>query len=198
MLVEATITGKKALIMSTQRGADPTDPLVRDLSRLTKKTTSKMSEQDLDEIKRLKFLLNLHWRDELGVVIPGINLIKAVEEAARADKKGKDVLRYVGTVEEFIPLVHDGPTDRDELAAERKYVDTRLANHGSKGQVRMVLETRPIFPKWGLIAKFQIDETSIDYADFERWLTRSGEYYGLGAYRQVFGRFEAECKPVQR
>lgn len=194
MLVEAVITGTKPLIMSTQRGADPTNPIVRELAKLTKKTVSRLTEQEILDIQRLKFLLNLHWVEGEGVVIPGINLVKAIEEAARIDKKGKDVLRSTQTAREYYKLIHDGPNDREALSKTSRYVDTRLANHGSKNQVRMVLETRPIFQPWGLKPVFQIDEATIDFVDFERWVKRCGELFGLGAYRTIFGRFEAQCK----
>lgn len=196
--ITATIEGTKPLIMSTQHGADPTNPLVRKLSLLTKKTSSNLTEEEHLEIKRLKFLLNLHWDESLGVVIPSVNLIKAVEEAARKDKKGSTVLRYVQTRSEAFPLRYSGPKSREELIkatnkeGESLFLDTRLANHGTKGQIRMVLETRPIFKNWGLEVAFDVEENEIDPQDFVKWLKRCGQYHGIGAYRQVYGRFEVE------
>ena len=201
--ITAKIEGTKALIMSTQRGADPTDPMVKRVSLLTKKKSSDLTEEEHLEIKRLKFLINLHYNDvDECVAIPGINLVKAVEESARKDKKGSTVLRYAQTPKESFPLEYSGPSNPEELFktttkdGRLKFVDTRLANHGTKGQIRMVLETRPIFEKWGLEVSFDVEENEIDPQDFVKWLKRCGKYHGIGAYRQVYGRFEVDDKSV--
>lgn len=197
MKIEVTLKGTNMLVLSTQKGANPTDPLVQQLASITRIPGPKKTSENHAEIARLQFLLNLPWDKELGVVLPTVNVWNAIRDIARGEKMGKHVERFMSPNQDCVPLIYDGPKKLDELVADPTFYDTRLVNHGTGGKTAMVIHTRPFFRPWAAVMSFRIDEEKIDPKDFQKWVRSVGENCGVGAYRKFYGRFVPEFKVIQ-
>lgn len=190
------MTGKMPYLMSTQVPADGTRPEVQELKALQRMQEQKKTPEIYKKIADIEWDLNLHLKDG-QVVIPAMNLKQAIVSVAREEKKGTLVERYVSFDRFYFPLEHEGPKDIKELKADDRFRDTRLANHGkSQGKICMVLQTRPIFYAWKCTAFLLVNDEKIDPKDFERWIHALGRFYGLGAYRDLYGRFDAKVSEV--
>lgn len=196
MKVEVTLRGTNPLMLSTQHGADPTHPLVEQLSALTRIPGPKKTTETHAQIAQLQFRLNLPWTDDQGVVIPTVNVWNAIRDIARGEKMGKHVERYMAPLQDCVPLIFDGPKDLEALIKDRRFYDTRLVNHGTGGKTAMVIHTRPIFKPWAAMMAFRIDEAKIDPQDFQKWVRLVGENCGIGAFRKFYGRFEPTFKEI--
>jgi hypothetical protein len=183
--------GTTALLMSTQQGADPTNELVRKLADITRIPGPKKTPENHEQIARIQFILNLPWVDGIGVHVPAVNFWNAIRDAARSDKMGKNVDRYVTPIQPVFKLIYDGPQSKEGLLEDKRFYDTRLVNHGGGGKTAMVIHTRPMFHPWRFEGEFRINETKIDPQDFTRWVEEVGEYHGIGAFRKFYGRFTA-------
>jgi hypothetical protein len=195
--IEVALRGTNPILLSTQRGADPTNELVQQLALVTRIPGPKKTSENHAEIKRIQFLLNLPYDQEQGVVLPTVNVWNAIRDIARGDKMGKNVERYMAPLLEQVPLIYDGPRDLDSLVKEAAFYDTRLVNHGTGGKTAMVIHTRPMFKPWAAVMTFRIEEEKIDPKDFQKWVRSVGENCGVGAYRKFYGRFEPEFKVLQ-
>lgn len=191
MIAHLEVRGIAPLLMSTQKGADPTDPRVKELAALTRIPGPKKTDEIHEQIAKLQFEINLHWIPGLGVVCPSINLWNTIRDAARGDKQGKDVDKFIAPLQPYFKLIYDGPQTKEELLADKRFYDTRLVNHGTGGRVAMVICTRPTFPEWSFAGDFRVNQDKIDPQDFDRWVDEAGTYLGLMAFRKFFGRFEA-------
>lgn len=191
MRAHIAVTSKTAILLSTQRGANPTDEMVKELSDITRIPGPKKTPENHEQIARIQFLLNLPWIDEIGVNIPAVNLWNAIRDAARSDKMGKNVDRYVVPIQPLFKLIYEGPQTKEALVADKSFYDTRLVNHGTGGKTAMVIHTRPIFQTWSFAGDFRVNEDKIDPKDFERWVDEVGEYHGIMAFRKFYGRFTA-------
>lgn len=192
MIAHIEIVGKTPILLSTQRGANPTDEMVKELTDTTRIPGPKKTPENHDTIARLQFILNLPWVDDIGIVIPSVNLWNAIRDAARSDKMGKHVDRYVTPIQPVYKLVYEGPQSKEALIADRSFYDTRLVNHGTGGKTAMVIHTRPMFQAWSFSADFRVNQDKIDPKDFVRWVEEVGEYHGIMAFRKFYGRFTAK------
>lgn len=190
MIAHLEVKGTGPLLMSTQRGADPTDALVKELASLTRIPGPKKTDEVHEKISQLQFELNLHWINGLGVVMPAINCWNTIRDAARGDKQGKDVDKYLSPLQPYFKLIYNGPQTKEGLLADKTFFDTRLVNHGTGGRVAMVICTRPVFAEWSFAGDFRVNQDKIDPPDFDRWVEEAGTYLGLMAFRKFFGRFE--------
>jgi len=194
------MVGTMSYMMSTQLPADPTNEQVRQLKLLQRSPEDKKTEEVYKKIQDLEWSLNLHSYNGVPV-IPATNIKQALATVASEEKKKPLVKRYVNipywVKGMCFPLEHGGPKDLEKLAADPAFRDTRLANHGkTQGKICMVLQTRPIFHTWSCTAFLDIENGKVDKEDIERWINKLGLHYGLGAYRDLYGRFTATVTDI--
>lgn len=191
-LIKAHITlkGTSDLLMHSERLVNSFDPIVKQIKEYTGKR--KKTEEDQLMISRLEWEAGLYWSEQTGPYIPGANLKKCIQEAAKIDKSGKDILRGVTPLDAEIPLVYKGPRDIEAMWASNDFVDVRSVSAGAPG--RKVLRTRPRFKGWGLETAMYINSAIINVDDFQRWVEVAGVMCGLGDYRPTFGRFIGAVK----
>jgi len=179
------IRGKAPLIMQSGRLANPLDPLSRKVKGITNQR--KKTDDDLEEILKLKYLGSLYWNEKDGPYIPGENLDRALFDAAKELKLGKRFVQDSVIVESVLPLIYEGPRVPEKLYANLDFVDVRCVVIG-KSRVPMC---RPIFKAWGLEATLAFNEERIDERDVRQIVQLAGRQ-SLGTFRRRFGKFETE------
>lgn len=187
-------TGTRPLLMHNVRLASPLNAFARELKRLNATPSKSKTDEIRLQMARVEFEGGMYYSDELGPVVPGINLLASLTAGARIDRLGKKVERGVIVHDLEIPLLYDGPRDLDGLWGDglSDYVDIRpVTVMRSK-----VDRCRPYFPKWAFEALVEIDTEVIEREEFVRIAEKAGELEGLGDFRRMFGRFSAEVRDI--
>lgn len=192
--ITITLTGDRPLLMHNARLSDPLDDIVKAMKPISKKGAKK-TEDDIEELARLEFLGSLYWGDDFGFpgagpVIPGENFYRLLVDAGRLSKEGKKIERGVQIQTIAAPVLYNGPRDVDGLWADKNFVSRKSV----KVQTSRVIRTRPQFLNWELDFDLSFDTTIIDREDVVRLSQAGGNYVGLGDWRPVYGRFNAEEK----
>lgn len=193
------VVGTTALLMHNARLANPMDEIVRQMRAITSKHSSKKTEEDLEELARLEFVGGLYMT-QAGPYVPAMCLERAMAEAARRVRKGKDIERGVDVVAltgdlDKIQLKYDGPKTAKGLwgrgPVSNKFVDQRIVGV----QQSKILRTRPVFHVWELEFGILFDAEVIDAEMVEEFLIGAGAQVGLMDGRRIkCGRFRvAKC-----
>jgi hypothetical protein len=179
------ISGVAPLVVHSDRGVNPADPLKREIAKYTGKR--KKTDEDHETISRLEFEMGLYWSDDFGPVMPVANVKKCLYEAAKKSKEGPKVKEGLLEMESIVPILYDGPRTIQGLYAEKdKYVyEVSVGVMGKR-----TMRTRPRFPEWMLEVPFIIDTERLDATDFLRFAETAGRYVGLCERRPMFGRFD--------
>lgn len=195
MKVRLTATGTRPLLMHNVRLASPLDPFAKELSRLNKaKPASKRTDEDRLEIARVEWEGGLYFEDGIGPYAPASWIFKNLLEAARSGRRGKKIEGGIMVVELVHPLIYKGPRDVDKMwnNGESEFVDFRSARVGAA----KIDRCRPIFKNWSTEAEILLDPTVIDVDEFSDIAAIGGKLYGLGDYRQQYGRFDVKVEAI--
>ena len=105
------IRGTVPLLMHSGQLANP----LADITKQVKKVSGKRAKTDADheELARLEWLGSLYLRDGRPC-LPGMNLEKALVEAARKSKRGKQAMAGILCPEDAF-LEYEGPKDPKQL-----------------------------------------------------------------------------------
>ena len=186
--IRLTLQGTAPLLMHNSRLANPLDPATKALSKATGKR--KKTEDDHAEIARLEFLGSLYFDEEIGPYLPGENLQRALLDAARMNRRGKDVERGLFVTTDINPLVYTGPRTREAL-----WDDENFRHMASvKVTTSRTMRCRPIFREWATEVEAAFDPNVLDMGDIEGMAERSGLYIGLCDWRPRYGRFQVEVE----
>jgi hypothetical protein len=194
MRLQVTIKGDRPLLMQSDRLVNPFDPTVKEIKRITSKKTNK-TEDDLLRLSNLEWAGSLYYDKDLGPFIPGENLLACLKAGAKRTRKGKDVLRAVTVVSDFMPLLYDGPRDMAGMWEHSITTADGEETHPFRYVKSVVVQrartmrTRPKFDSWALQAELILNPTIMDRETFEEVLVTAGEQEGIGTYRPRFGRF---------
>jgi hypothetical protein len=173
------------LLMKSPRGVDPTDPIVKQIKAITSKRSKQRTDADLALLDKLEFMVGLYWNDK-AVYVPDVNLIGAIRDGAKANRRGREISAGVDVIESEIPLLYDGPKTPDQLY-EARFADRRMVKN--KGGGGAVMRVRPRFNKWALEFSVIVDEHVIEPQYVRDALEHAGLRVGLGDFRPRFGRF---------
>lgn len=179
-----TIKGTTAMMMHSERLANPFDPLTKEIKAIS--GTRRRTEDQLHEMARLEWLGGLYYNEHDGIHLPGYNVLACIVGGGKIHKLGTAVKRSALVVEDAIRVEFDGPKTPEKLFANAKFVDMRSVKIGTS----KVMRCRPVFPEWQLTFRVAYDENSIQRADLDRCVETAGQMVGLGDYRPRFGRFE--------
>lgn len=201
--------GGAPLILHSERLADPLDSFTRAISTLTGKR--KKTEADHQEIGRLEFFGGLYTDEPLQAdidgkgkislnvngqvpVIPAWNMLRCLQDGAKRQKRGVDVLRGVFPLPEmqFATIEYDGPDSLQSLWEEGGWALRKTVGVGQKRTMR----TRPIFAEWKAIIEFEVDPVIFDMHTLTAAWKDAGRYAGIGDMRPVYGRFNGEATEV--
>lgn len=182
--VRVRIEGVSPLLMHNAQLVDATNEWTLKIKALTSKHHSKKTDEDALELHRLEFMGGLYFDDDIGPYVPCVNVEGAIRDAARAKSKGKSVTAGVQVEPDKVPLIYDGPRNRDELY-KGGFFDARVVK--LKGAA--VIRVRPRFERWGLEFVIMVFTDVINVSDVQWALSEAGRVKGLGDFRPKFGRF---------
>lgn len=190
MQVEMNIKGTTPLLMHSDAGVNSEHPLSKELSLLTKKTASKRTAEENQEMRRLEWLLGIYTDGE-QVVYPTANVVRCIKEAGKVTKQGTQITRGLSLDGIEVPLEYhrNGHKSVDDLFGDPAFVDMRSVGIGQK----RVMRTRPRFMPWAVSVTGELFDDVMDVGDLRRIAELAGRAVGLGDNRiNGFGRFEIE------
>lgn len=191
--VRVTLTGTQPLMLHNGRLANPLDPNTRALKALTSKR--KKTDDDLAEMIVVEARGAAYETPEGYIGLPDANTWRAIQEAAKAFKRGQDVSRAViYDPERIAPLSINGEIiNVDEyLARGSEAIDYRPV--GING--RTVMRARPIIHEWQAYHDFEVYTDIVMIDELMQFVERAGRLQGVGDHRPQYGRFTATVVEV--
>ena len=161
--------------------ADPTNPIVKEISKITAKKTNK-TLADEERIAYLEFIGSLYLRDGKPC-IPSEVLEATLAKAAAQTRQRQKVLAGLN-INESPFLEYDGPKDKDELWADPSY---RLVTQ-VKIQRNKITRTRPKFNEWKASFIVNYNDEILNESTIVDLVKTAGGV-GIGDWRPKFGRF---------
>ncbi len=181
--IQFHIRGVVPLIIHNGQLADPLNPIVKEIKKVTKKKTK--TDEDHEEIARLEWTGSFYLDEKDAPCIPGEVIEGFLIASAKKSKQGP-VAKSGVLSEGNWSIIYDGPKDIAKMwKLGNKF---RYAAIVKVGQSRVV-RTRPIFREWEL--KFTVDylPNVVDKEDIIKWVTDGSVIVGLCERRPKFGRF---------
>lgn len=188
--LRVTWKGITPLIMHSCKCVNPLHPIAKELKKYTSKKNK--TEEDLNIISNLEWKAGAYWDDEIGLYIPGENVEATIQNGAKANKKGKDIQKYVDVKDLYIPFNYGENLTLDELVSKYEYRDTRPMNV----QRSKVIRTRPRFDQWNITFTLVYNEDKIDLDTIVNAIEYAGQYVGLCDSRPKYGKFVAIVEEV--
>jgi hypothetical protein len=192
MRIQIKLTGTTPLLLHNERLSDPDYEITKQIKQLTDKGQNQ-TELDKAQISRLEWQGSLYTNGTRELIMPAANIVKCFRETGAYTKEGKKVAGGLSPLNLYFPLLHDGPKDLEELYNKGPYIDRRQVKIGRS----RIKRTRPIFPRWEVIADFELFEDVLDYSRLERIAADAGRAQGLCDARILgYGRFLSEIKKL--
>lgn len=137
------------------------------------------------KISDLEWEAGAYWKDGMGLYIPAENVEATIINGAKANKKGKDIQKYVDVTDLYIPFEYGEDLTKEELIQNYEYRDTRIMTvMRSK-----ILRTRPRFDQWVIEFNLRYNEEKIDIETIINAMEYAGLYVGLCDSRPKYGKF---------
>ena len=182
--IHLKFTGDRPLLMHSGRLADPLDPIVNDLAKVTAKRMKTCA--DHEEIARIEWYGGL-WLSDGRPCIPPEALEATFIAAARSRKKGKQACAGL-LVDGPALLDYEGPKDPDELWKDKRF---RL-RHGVRVNKARMMRTRPLFGNWSAMFVTTFLPTLLNRAEVIEIFRVAGFLQGIGDWRPKYGKFAVE------
>ena len=189
--LSARITGLRPLVMHNGLMADPTNPAVIAIKKITAKGSKKLTEHDYRERDKLEWDAGLYWSEDAGgIAIPSDNIERCIQEGAKKSRLGKDFAAAVFVQEAEVPIKHRlSGKPKDVIYADPGYT----LRKGVKVQQARIIRIRPMVPSgWSAAFTVEFDESIVNGASVRDALVEAGAIIGLGDWRPKFGRFSVE------
>lgn len=162
---------------------NPLHPIAKELKKYTSKKNK--TDEDLVKISDLEWEAGAYWKDGMGLYIPAENVEATIINGAKANKKGKDIQKYVDVTDLYIPFEYGEDLTKEELIQNYEYRDTRIMTvMRSK-----ILRTRPRFDQWVIEFNLRYNEEKIDIETIINAMEYAGLYVGLCDSRPKYGKF---------
>ena len=183
--LKVTWKGISPLIMHSCQCVNPLHPIAKEMKKYTSKKNK--TDEDLVRLSDLEWEAGAYWKDGLGLYIPAENVEATIVNGAKANKKGKDIQKYVDVTDLYIPLDYGENLTKEELINNYEYRDTRIMTV----MRAKVMRTRPRFDKWKIEFNLRYNEEKIDLETIVNALEYAGSYVGLCDSRPKYGKFSA-------
>lgn len=184
--IRLRLVGESALLLHSDRGANPLDPAAIGHKALTGKR--KKTDEDHIAIARSEYMLSFYGSGP-GLVLPTANVKSAIVEGAKLHKLGSAFNRAILVLADTLPLAHAGPPTQEAMWATPSCVDCRSVK---VGQARL-MRYRPRLSDWSCEIDILFDEKMVEKAQILAAAENAGRYIGIGDYRPAkggpFGRF---------
>lgn len=188
--IRLRITGDAPLIVQADTLADPLHPLTLKYREVTRKKTK--TDADQRTMGMIEFEGGLYYDERIGPYIPGDNIMKALVEAARLSKSGKQMERGVMIQEQRVPLEYEGPRKLESLLESPAHHYRKTVVVGKARTVRV----RPKFDEWALEFGFGFLPEVVDARAIASAMETAGTLIGIGQRRPnkggQFGRFSVD------
>jgi len=179
------VEGIQPLMLNNSQVVNPFNKYTLALKPLTAKR--KKTEDDMNEIYRLQFESSLYMKGDT-YIIPCDHFWKSVCVAAKEVKLGKKFERSFQIMEDCILDFPEKDMTPAELYNEKSHVDIRDGVINGRSRVPVC---RAIFNEWKTIVECWYDESQLDEKEILLVFDIAATRYGVGTYRQKFGRFSA-------
>lgn len=191
MNIDITVVGSGSMLHHNIRLRNPLDPYTRELKRLAKKRNP--TDDDLAALVQVEARGAIYETTDGYVGLPTANVWRAIHEAAKAFKRGKDIERALSFRYEVSPMTIGGKTYlADDFLAIPGNIDYRAVAHPN------VMRSRPIITDWSSTHSFELATDLLMLEDFEPLVERAGRLSGVGDGRRLgFGRFTATVAEVK-
>ena len=149
-ILKVKLNAKAPLLLHNSRLANPLDPVVKEIKKLTGK--KKKTDADLERIAKLEWSGGLYLQDN-RVVIPAKMITATIRNGARAYRKGKVIQAGVWCDQDAVPLDYEGRRDPFDLEKEwdkRHLVKNLVFCTQAVVMRKVITRTRPIFHHWSL------------------------------------------------
>lgn len=177
------------ILMHNVRLANPLDPIVKEIKKITKKGAKK-TDEDYEQLQWLEFQGGIYHSEALGPFVPARNLLATIREAAKLMRRGADVQRGVMVLEDA-PLTYKGTRTVAGLYKAGFFLTDAVGAQGGKGSKTM--RCRPFFREWSIefqaVYNGEIIDSPEELASFVR---TGGEITGMLDYRPRYGRYTTE------
>ena len=181
--LQVTWKGLTPLIMHSCQCVNPLHPITKELKKYTSKR--KKTDEDIVKIGDLEWEGGLYWKDGLGLYVPSENIEATIRNGAKANKKGKDVEKFVAVETMYVPLSYGQDLTKEQLKADLKYRDVRIMTVNRA----KILRTRPRFDTWSVTFELSFNEEKIDIEELINAMEFAGQYVGLCDSRPKYGKF---------
>lgn len=196
--LELHMLGTRPLFLhNAEKLLNPFDPTNREKKMITDKRT-KQTDEDRTNVAKLEWVMGWHFDQVLGPILPTSLIYASLNAAAKKTRDGAKFRDAVNDATEggVSILQYDGPRELEALWGEglagSPFVDYRPVGQQSV----KIMRCRPKLPQWECTSIWNLDEEILNVGDFIRFADTAGRYCGVGDYRLVFGRFEAEVKEI--
>lgn len=183
--IKFKLVGTRPLLMHSDRFSDPLDPLTKKHKELTAKR--KKTDEDHEAIAYSEWRGGIHWAEDIGPYLPGINIESCMIDGAKLSRLGVAVKRSVEVWEDRCRLEYKGPRDIDGLWTQGFY-DARSV----VVQRARLMRYRPCFTDWSVECTVVFDPQNFNPESVVKCMVDGGKFAGLGDFRPKFGRFDVE------
>ena len=186
--IKFRITGTCPLMLNNPQTVNPMNVYAKEIKALTSKRSK--TDEDQNEIFHLKFLASCYYNDKGQYILPANMIAKSFEAGAKENKLGAKFQRSVFVNEDCLLKFKDNGCSPEELWQNHSetYVDIRPVGV----QKSKIVTARMIVPDWSLDGELTFDETQLNKSEVWLALTNAGLRYGIGTYRQCYGRYKIE------
>ena len=185
-VIDVSIEGIAPLLMHSSELANPSNKYAAIISEVSAKR--KKTDSDTKKRSYADFQGGLYFDDEVGVYIPGSWVEGAFLSGGKDFRLGKKITAGLQANEDKIPLVYDGPRDRDGLYADQRFVDVRSVVVSNS----RIMRTRPRFDRWAAEFSVTILDEALSVSDAEKSIMKAAMVKGMGDFRPRFGRFSVK------
>jgi hypothetical protein len=174
--------------MHNPQMVDPEFEINRQIKALTGKR--KKTDDDIKTIERLEWYGGIYIAQNghgMEVVQPTSKIRKCLINTGKISKMGKTIERAISFRTLNVPLIYEGPTNIDELFANKQFHSRLSVGIGNKRVIRV----RPQFNKWALsLEGIFIEDAGLNFDELERVVELAGIVEGVGDNRvNGYGRF---------
>jgi len=175
-------------MLNNPQTVNPMNVYAKEIKALTSKRSK--TDEDQNEIFHLKFLASCYYNDKGQYILPANMIAKSFEAGAKENKLGAKFQRSVFVNEDCLLKFKDNGCSPEELWQNHSetYVDIRPVGV----QKSKIVTARMIVPDWSLDGELTFDETQLNKSEVWLALTNAGLRYGIGTYRQCYGRYKIE------
>ncbi|MBQ6749870.1 MAG: hypothetical protein IJR02_14650 [Bacteroidaceae bacterium] len=183
--IKFLMVGTCPLMLNNPQTVNPMNEFSKALKAVTSKRTK--TDEDLDEIFHLHFLASCYRNNKGQYILPANMVFKSFESGAKEFKLGQKFQRSLFVLSDLLLKFPENGCTPEELWKNHgeKYVDIRPV-----GIMKSKVPTaRMIVPEWSCEGELHFDENQLNKSEVWNALNAAGVRYGVGTYRQHYGRY---------